>query len=270
MASTNKPNNSGLTVKNAGDGKIDMYIYDDIGPDWAGMVGALTVKNQLAEHPNAKLINLHINSQGGSVIEALAIYNQLTNHPARIEVDIDGAALSSAGWIAMAGDVIRIAENAFFMMHDPWSIVMGNAEEIRKEAEVLEQMKSQIAKTFSKRTGIDQSDIEQMMTDETWLTGENAVEKGFADQVNECKAIECSIDFERFQNAPDSAKHLSARKDDKSRSGDSTELINSINGLRDDLKQASQRNETNNQPKTPGQDSPSDDDEKVRAMLGLL
>lgn len=246
----------GLTFQNKGDGQLDIYIYDYIGPEWAGMVGAKTVANELKQHDGITSISLHINSAGGSVTEALGIYNQLVNHNAEVVVDIDGLAASSAGWVAMAGDEIRIAENAQFMVHDPYMYAGGNAAEMRKQADVLDKMKASIVMTFANRTGLESDEISQMMTDETWLSGEEAVEKGFADKLNGCKAVECSADLSAYNNVPDAAKALVNREPKPEQNDDVRETLNEIKTSLDDMK-SSQQNTTKPEPMATG---PSDDE----------
>jgi len=199
---------AGLTIKNTGAGRAAVYIYDDIGPDWAGMIGAETIRKELANLGLLSVIDLHINSRGGSVNEATAIYNLLKDHPANITTYIDGIAASSAGWVAMSGDTIKIAENGYLMLHDPTNIVMGDAGELRKAADVLDQTKGSIARTFASRTGIDEAEIANMMSGETWLDGATAVEKGFADELSPNKAINCAMAFDCFNNVPERAWQL--------------------------------------------------------------
>ncbi|MBX2852384.1 MAG: Clp protease ClpP [Phycisphaeraceae bacterium] len=199
-------------VRNLGNGKAAIYIYDDIGPSWAGMIGAETVRDELADLGSVAEIDLHINSRGGSVAEATAIYNIIKGHTAKVVAWIDGIAASSAGWVAMAGDVVKIAENGYLMLHDPTNLVSGDAEELRKAADVLDQTKGSIARTFASRTGVSQGVIENMMTSETWLVGSDAVSQGFADELSPNKAINCSGDFDCFTNTPTSARRLAGQR----------------------------------------------------------
>ncbi len=192
----------------AGGKSVELWIYDDIGPEWAGMIGAKTIVDALKPHDDAETIFVRINSQGGSMIEAAAIYNILTRHKARKEVDIDGAALSAASFVAMAGDVIRMADNALFMVHDPWSIGIGTADDMRLLADVLDKSKANFVRTYSARTGLEESKVAQMMTDETWFDAAEAEEAGFVDSVTASKQIAAHLDLDRFKNAP---RDLAAR-----------------------------------------------------------
>lgn len=209
----NKQSISGLKMINAGKSptggdRVEVFIYDYIGPSWAGMVSAEAVKNELRAYPDADTIEVHINSGGGSIIEALAMYNLLNDHSARIEIDIDGLAGSSAGWVAMAGDEIRIAENAYFMLHDPTAPANGKSADLRSQADTLDRMKDTIVRMFSKRTGIDESEISDMMTAETWINGPDAVAQGFASKVNESKGYQVNCDLSGFDKVPDYVRGL--------------------------------------------------------------
>ena len=95
--------------------------------------------NELKEIGNVRQINLHIHSPGGDVFDGIAIYNLLKNHPANKTVYIDGLAASMASVIAMAGDEVIMPENAMLMIHKPWGIQGGDAEELRKYADLLDK-----------------------------------------------------------------------------------------------------------------------------------
>jgi ATP-dependent Clp protease protease subunit len=158
-----------------------------VGDDWGDGVTAKAVAEELKPHKDASELVVYLNSPGGLVFEGIAIYNILVRHKARVTVVIDAAALSIASLIAMAGDEIRMAQNAILMIHDPWSWVIGTAEEMRDEADLLDKAKSILVSTYASRSGRDEDDIAGMMADETWLTAEEAVEAGLADTVIEAK-----------------------------------------------------------------------------------
>ena len=132
---------------------------------------------------DVEMINVTINSRGGEVDHGLAIYNFLRNHKALVSVRIDGIAASSASVIAMAADEIIMPANALMMVHNPWTIAMGNAEELRKTADDLQQFETALMSTYTARTGRTDEEVRGLLGDETWLTAQEAVELGFADQV---------------------------------------------------------------------------------------
>jgi ATP-dependent Clp protease protease subunit len=167
-------------IKNETAESADVYIYDVVGDPWVGMDAASIVKQLNALQ--SKKINLRINSPGGSVFDGMAIYNALAHHSAEVTTYIDGIAASIASVIALAGKRVLIAENAMMMIHDPSGLAFGKAEEIRKTADVLDQIKETIINTYVTRTGLTRDKVSKMMSDETWLTASEAVDLKFADE----------------------------------------------------------------------------------------
>mgnify|MGYP003133080582 CR=1 FL=1 len=168
--------------------EVDVLIYGVIGGGFFGEgISAADFATDLKNTKSAKRINVRINSEGGLISDGKAIYNALVHHPAEVDVLIEGIALSSASFIAMAGDTIRMAENADFMIHDPRVFMAGTAEDLRKEAEVLDTQRDQIANTYAKRTDIALDDLKEWMADETWFTAESALDAGFIDEIVEGK-----------------------------------------------------------------------------------
>lgn len=130
-------------------------------------------------------IVVRINSGGGDVFAANAIFTRLKDHSAKITVKIDGWAASAATIIAMAGDSIKIAKNGVFMIHDPAMTVWDTftAEDFEKMADQLKVIKQSIVNTYSMKTGREAEDIAALMSDESWWTGDEAVENGFCDEL---------------------------------------------------------------------------------------
>lgn len=147
------------------------------------MTPALFNKELAALGEDVPEIVVRINSGGGDVFAANAIYTRLKDHSARITVKVDGWAASAATIIAMAGDEIKIARNGVFMIHDPAMTVWDtfHAEDFEKMAQELRVIKQSIVNTYAIKTGKDEKDIETLMADETWWTGDEAVEAGFCD-----------------------------------------------------------------------------------------
>lgn len=161
----------------------EVWIYDEIGPDWYGeTVAAKTFCQEIAAIDTPK-IALHVNSPGGSVWDGAAIYNALKNHPAEVTTYIDGLAASIASVVALAGDTVVMAENAMFMIHNPWTIEIGDAEQMRKTADVLDKIGETIVNVYESRTGKPRDEITAAMSEESWLTADEALEWGFVDEV---------------------------------------------------------------------------------------
>lgn len=162
----------------------DLYIYDVIGAGFFGGVSSAEIVKALAEAKGAKTLNVHINSPGGNVFEGVAIYNALKQHPAEKVVYVDGVAASMASLVAMAGDRICTAENAMWMVHEPTvQNVEGTADDLQKMAERVAVIRQMMADTYAKRTGQKPEDIAAWMAAETWMTAQEAKERGFTTEI---------------------------------------------------------------------------------------
>lgn len=181
----------------------EILIYEQIGQDWWGDgLSAKTFADDLKAAGDLDEIRLLINSPGGDVFDGMAIYNTLLRHKARKIVEIDGLAASIASIIAMVGDEIRIAENAMLMIHNPWSVAVGSADDFRQQAEVLDAITEQLITTYAARSKQERQQIADWMTAETWMSGAEAKERGFATSVTEAKRVQACFDRRWFRNAP--------------------------------------------------------------------
>lgn len=176
--------------------KGEIYIYGDITNEklTEDDVTPLWFKAEIDKLKNYKYINMYINSGGGGVFAGLAIYNILERHAARKTAYIDGIAASISSVIAMAADEIIVIENSMMMIHLPISIAVGNAEDMRKEANVLDKITETIVSAYVKKTKLDEKIIKKMMAEETWMTGREAYNNGFADKLDKEKYVQASIE----------------------------------------------------------------------------
>ena len=180
-------------------GTLDLYIYGDVAGDsqdwWTGEViqsetSANALRDALAEYPDAKEIAIYINSYGGSVFEGTAIYNQLKRHSAHKTVYVDGFACSIASVIAMAGDTVVMPRNALMMIHNMSMGVYGTAAELRQAAENLDTINQAGMAAYLEKAGdkLDPEKLKEMYDAETWLTAEQCMTLGLADQYAEADA----------------------------------------------------------------------------------
>lgn len=154
-------------------------------------------------------INVHINSGGGSVFGGIAIYNILKRHNAEITVYVEGIAASIASVIAMAGDRIIIPANAQMMIHKPSSITWGNADDMRKEANILDGCQKVILNTYMQHTkeGVTPEQINALIDAETWKNGEEWQEFFDIEVTEKSNAAACASDyFDRYSNLPEKLK----------------------------------------------------------------
>jgi ATP-dependent Clp protease protease subunit len=182
----------------------DVLIYQQIGNSFfeEGLTAKAFADELRATAKGVKTINVRINSPGGNVFDATAIFNTLRNHGAKIVTHIEGAALSAASLIAMAGDQIIMAANGYLMIHDPSASVRGTADQMRKQAEMLDRVKATLVATYATRTKQPTDAVAKMMADETWMSAEDAKSKGFADTISESSAVVAAFDPNQFSNVP--------------------------------------------------------------------
>lgn len=157
----------------------DAWLYE-----WFGE--SATAPNSFKDELNqfkGKDLTVWIDSYGGSVFAGASIYNALKEHNGKITVKIDGKAMSAASVIAMAGDEILMSPVAVMMIHNPLTTASGNMHDLRKVADVLDQVKESIINAYVTKTGRSRNKISQMMDDETWMSANVAVKEGFADGV---------------------------------------------------------------------------------------
>ncbi|SUC26316.1 ATP-dependent Clp protease proteolytic subunit 1 [Providencia rustigianii] len=145
----------------------------------AGVLAQDDLLKILLRWENLSHINLHIHSPGGEVFEGIAIYNQLKNHNASITVYIDGLAASMASVIAMVGDEVIMPTNAMMMIHKPWGVSWGDADDMRDYADLLDKVENVLIPAYMEKTGKTKEELEAMLSEETWLTAEECVEHGF-------------------------------------------------------------------------------------------
>jgi len=168
-------------LEKSNDGTATIHLYDEVGAFGAGSKEFLADLGKL----DGQHIHLRINSPGGSVVEGTAIYNALRRHKGGLTVHIDALAASMASVIAMAGAPVYIADNALLMIHNPWTVSMGDSDQLRREADLLDKLKDSLRNAYVRKTGMEADRIAQMMDEETWLDAVEAVALGFADAIEE-------------------------------------------------------------------------------------
>lgn len=173
----------------------DVYIDDFIGDwvdqminEWLDVQSPITAKafvNELAALPDeVAAIVVHINSPGGDVFAATQIANALREQAVSkgrtVDTLVEGLAASAASIIAMAGGRVRMADNALLMIHNPWTVGVGDAAEMRKAADVLDQVRDAIVATYQWHSPLEAKEIVKLMDAETWMSADEAIEHGFA------------------------------------------------------------------------------------------
>lgn len=182
-------------------------IFGDIVSDkWFDEeTSAVSFRDSLKSLGDVSTINLSINSGGGSVFDGIAIYNMLKASKAEINVYVEGLAASIASVIAMAGDTITMRSGSMMMVHSPWTVAQGNAEDMRQMADTLDKTSDSIVDIYSERTKLPIDEIKQVMQNETWLSADEAVSQGWATALDKKEAVMNSVPKEtlgRFSNVP--------------------------------------------------------------------
>lgn len=173
-----------------GKGSAEILLYGDIGASfWGDGITAKAFADQLKELGKVDQLDVRINSYGGDVFDGLAIHRQLIDSGAEITTHIDGIAASIASVIAMAGSKIIISESGYMMIHDAWTVAIGNADELREVATRVDATSADMAQLYAKRSGSTEDKIRDWMKAETWFNGKEAVLVGLADEVAENVAV---------------------------------------------------------------------------------
>jgi ATP-dependent Clp endopeptidase proteolytic subunit ClpP len=187
-------------VKAQQNNKTEVYILDAIG-SW-GMTAKDFIESVRASKPLE--IDLHINSPGGSVFDGLAIFNYLKNSGAVVNVFVDGLAASIASIIAMAGNTISMAQNAFMMIHNPIGYIDGgNASDMEKSAEFLRKIEEQMAAIYEGRSGKSREKVKAWMDDVSYFTAQECLDNGLADKITGAIQATAHFDLTAFGKVPD-------------------------------------------------------------------
>ena len=182
-----------------GEKHTEVMIFDEIGL-WG--VTAKDFATALKAIPEDHAITVRINSPGGSVFDGYAIFNALKSRAASVTTRIEGLAASMASVIALAGSKVTAAANSIVMIHNPWSGVAGDSDDLRKMADLLDKLTSQLVGIYAGKSGKGEDEVRAAMDAETWLTGAEAKAWGLVDEVTDEIQVAASFDTSRFRNAP--------------------------------------------------------------------
>lgn len=154
--------------------------------DFENHIGSNDFMDALAEHAGED-ITIHLDSEGGSVVDGISIYNQIRNYSGKVTVHIDSLAASIATVISSAADHVVINSTGRMMVHSAWTVAMGNAKDFKGMVEILEQMDRDIASVYAARSEKSEDEWLEIMAAETWYSAQDALAAGLVDEVNEIK-----------------------------------------------------------------------------------
>ena len=182
--------------------ETEISIFDEIGMYG---VSAKQFISDLKSIPATDRIVLKIHSPGGEVFDGNAIFNALQRR-GNVEVQIEGLAASMATVISLAGMPVKMAANGFYMIHNPWGVAMGDAAELRDQAQLLDKIRSNMVGAYAEKSGQSAEQIQEWMDSETWFTAEEALAAGFVDEITDTLSLAASSNkfarMAKFKNAP--------------------------------------------------------------------
>ena len=182
--------------------ETEISIFDEIGMYG---VSAKQFISDLKSIPATDRIVLKIHSPGGEVFDGNAIFNALQRR-GNVEVQIEGLAASMATVISLAGMPVKMAANGFYMIHNPWGVAMGDAAELRDQAQLLDKIRSNMVGAYSAKSGQSAEQIQAWMDSETWFTAAEALSAGFVDEITDTLSLAASSNkfarIAKFKNTP--------------------------------------------------------------------
>lgn len=190
-------------VRAEGSSDVTLYVYDVIDSYWG--VNAQDMGKAIAGLKDSDTLHLRINSPGGDVFEARAIAAAIRGFAGRTVAHIDALAASAATTVALACEEVEMSSDAFFMIHNAWTMAVGNKEDLLETASLLEKIDAGISADYAKRTDKTADEINAWMAAETWFTAQEAVDNGFADRMAPEKAKNAtakSWNLDVFNHAP--------------------------------------------------------------------
>ena len=174
-------NSPALTANAAGE-DLELSCIGVIGSSFSDdAVSARRVRQILDAHKDAKSIRVLIDSPGGDYFDGVAIMNMLKRHPAHVTVEVIGEATSAGSVIAMGGNRIEMHTGTMMMIHRAWTLAMGNSDELRSGAEMLDKVDAGLIQIYAARTGKKPDYVQSLVNATTWMTAKEAIAAGFAD-----------------------------------------------------------------------------------------
>ena len=182
-----KIRNEGAGPQDPDDGVLDIDGEIVAEEGWFMPDGVCVAKEFRKALKDVRNVTVHINSPGGDVMAGAEIYSALREHSlsgrGNVTVIVTALAASAASIVAMAGDRILMHPVAYMMIHNPWTIAMGDAKELRKTAKVLDEISEGLISAYQTRTGKDRDELKKMLENTTWMSAVTCVEEGFADEI---------------------------------------------------------------------------------------
>lgn len=207
-------------------------IYDVIGYDyWTdGGITATWLADQIRGRGD---LIININSPGGDFFEGLAIYNLLRAHAGKKTVNIVGMAASAASLIAAAGDDVLVAAAAYVMIHNVWGLVIGDNRDLAKASEDFKKFDAGARVIYIEQSGKTEAEITELMDDESWFLGREAVDEGFATGLLPADAVIEDADQAKETKPAQTLRRAEAVLSQSMPRREARQLLNQIRGKQD-------------------------------------
>jgi ATP-dependent protease ClpP protease subunit len=183
----------------------DVIVASEADAEWFGGVAADTFAKTLSGMEGD--VELRINSPGGDVFGAKAMAQAIREYPGQVTAHVDGVAASAATFLTAVADKTIMAPGSMQMIHKAWTIAIGNADDFTSVADLLEKIDGTIVEAYAdaaERRGAEPADFAKMMESETWLTPQEAIDLGLADeQAAEKPKAKLKWDLSAYEHAPD-------------------------------------------------------------------
>lgn len=173
-----------------------MYLYGDVGYEEELNARSVLSDIEYLKSQGYTEVDIHLSSGGGYISEGINIFNIIQGSGLDVNIIVDGWAASVASVIALAGNKLIMPSNTFLMIHHAWSSVIGNAEELRNEADNLSKMNEFSEGVYLKKTGLSAEKLKDLMDKETYLTAQESLELGFCDEIIDPTEFKASSDKE--------------------------------------------------------------------------
>lgn len=191
----------------------EIMLYGEVGWEVNGTEFVKALQT-VASEPE---VHVRINSPGGNVFEGIIIANAMRAFRGKVITHVDAVAASAASIIAIAGDEVRMASNAFFMIHEPFTMAAGTADDFRDIAATLDKMTSTFVAEYRKKSEQTDEQVRAWMKSETWFTAQEAIDAGFIDGLDDATDEEAAFDMSVFRNTPDRLLQVAATSADDDR-----------------------------------------------------
>lgn len=169
------------TIKAADDNSgVSINIYSTIGEYGDGTGMTAKIVSAILRKADGAAVTVNINSGGGDFFEGLAIHSLLSEYEGDVNVRVLGLAASAASIVAMAGKNIEVAKSGFIMIHNAWTMAIGNKDDFTTISDMLAKFDKSMAELYAKKTGLDEKKIAKMMAEETWISGQESLDLNFA------------------------------------------------------------------------------------------